>query len=45
MYTAARPLFIGLIMGECTAVGIWLVINLLLALGGFDYRITSFLPD
>jgi len=44
MYMAARPLFIGLILGECTAVGIWLVINLLLAMGGYDYRITSFLP-
>ncbi len=44
MYLQARPLFVGLIIGEALAAGIWLLITLLLAGLGVAYQPIEFLP-
>ena len=36
LYQSARPLFVGLIFGEALAAGIWLVVNAVLVLNGYD---------
>jgi hypothetical protein len=44
LYQAARPAFIGLIVGEALAAGVWLLINLILALNNYAYYPQTFLP-
>ncbi len=45
MFKAARPLFIGMIVGEALAAGIWALVNLVLANMGLDYFPVRFLPN
>lgn len=45
MYQNARPLFVGLVFGEGLAAGCWMVINLLLAWLGYDYKFIQLLPQ
>jgi hypothetical protein len=37
-YRAARPVFLGLILGETSAILVWIGINLLLASVGIEYQ-------
>jgi hypothetical protein len=37
-FRAARSIFIGLIIGEATAAGFWLVVSLVMASLGMDYK-------
>lgn len=41
---AARPLFVGIIFGEAVAAGVWLIVTLVLAGLGVDYRAITLLP-
>lgn len=43
-FQSAKPVFIGLIFGEALAAGLWLVITLILAAMGYDYRPIEMLP-
>lgn len=43
LYRAARNVFIGLVLGEAFAIGSWLVINLILAANGVEYRAINIL--
>ena len=45
LYQRAKPLFVGMIFGEALAVGIWLIINLVLASTGHNIESLIFLPD
>src|SRR5690606_22338994 len=45
MFQKAKPIFIGLIFGEALAGAAWLVINMILALGGHEYYIMRVLPS
>jgi hypothetical protein len=44
LYIAARPFFVGIIFGEGLAAGVWLLINLSLALQGIEYKSIIVLP-
>jgi hypothetical protein len=44
LYHHLRPLFIGLVFGEGLVTGVWMVINLILAMNGYDYKMIFFLP-
>ncbi len=44
IFRAARPLFIGLIVGEAGAAGFWLIVSLILNALGMDYQAISLLP-
>lgn len=41
---AAKPIFIGLIVGEAVAAGFWLIVGLLLNATGHEYKPILFLP-
>lgn len=41
---SARPVFIGLIVGEAFAAGFWLITSLLLHWGGYDYKSILLMP-
>lgn len=43
LYRTARPVFVGLIFGESLAVGLWIVISLVLAALGMDFKPVRFL--
>lgn len=43
LYQASRPLFVGIIFGEALAAGIWLVINAVLVLNGYDSQAVQIL--
>jgi hypothetical protein len=43
-YRAARPLFLGLIFGEMTAAGFWLLFSAVRAAAGLDYHAIKILP-
>jgi hypothetical protein len=45
LFNDLMPVFIGLIFGEALAVGIWLIINLCLALTGQELHIYRFMPQ
>lgn len=45
LFNKARPVFIGLILGEVLAYAVWLVVNLVLALLGYDYVVIQLLPS
>lgn len=45
MYQKARPIFVGLIFGEALAAGIWMLISLVLAWSGCDYKAITVLPS
>lgn len=40
----ARPIFIGLIVGEAFAAGVWLIVSLLLHWSGYDYKAIMLMP-
>jgi hypothetical protein len=44
LYRAARPLFVGLIIGEVGAMGFWMVVSLVLNAMGMDYVAIKLLP-
>ena len=44
-FHAARNVFIGLIIGEATAAGLWLVVSLVMAQMGMDYRTIRVFPN
>jgi hypothetical protein len=43
-YLAARPFFLGLIVGESAAAGFWLVVSFVLSLMGVPYRAINIMP-
>ena len=44
LYQKAKPFFFGLVVGEALAAGLWALVNLMMALGGYDYRVVQLLP-
>ncbi len=44
MYTAAKPFFLGLIVGESAAAGFWLAMGILLNLFNVPYRAVNIMP-
>jgi hypothetical protein len=44
MYTAAKPFFLGLIVGESAAAGFWLMVGLVLNLLNIPYRAVNIMP-
>jgi hypothetical protein len=44
MYTAAKPFFLGLIVGESFAAGFWLAIGILLNAMNLPYRAVNIMP-
>jgi hypothetical protein len=44
MFMQIRPLFVGMIFGEALAAATWLVVNLVLASGGYTYYPVNVLP-
>lgn len=44
MYRSAKPLFVGLIIGEVGAAAFWLVVSLLLNAMGYQYNAVNLLP-
>jgi hypothetical protein len=44
MFYAARPVFIGLIIGETLAAGFWLIVSFIFALNGMEYHTIQLLP-
>jgi hypothetical protein len=44
MYTAAKPFFLGLIVGESTAAGFWLVMGVLLSSFNLPYHAVNIMP-
>jgi len=45
LFRAARNIFIGLIIGEASAAGFWLIVSLILAWRGMDYRAIRVFPN
>ncbi|MFT3786516.1 MAG: hypothetical protein QM770_10160 [Tepidisphaeraceae bacterium] len=43
LFTKARPAFVGIIFGESLAAGVWLIVNAVLVLRGFDSMPVKFL--
>jgi hypothetical protein len=43
LFTRAKPLFIGIIFGECLAAGVWLIVNAILVMNGYESRTITFL--
>ncbi|MEL7238896.1 MAG: DUF6784 domain-containing protein, partial [Planctomycetota bacterium] len=41
---AAKPFFIGIIVGEAVAAAVWLLVSLGLNFGGYPYRAVNLLP-
>jgi hypothetical protein len=44
MYTAAKPFFLGLIVGESAAAGFWLMVGIVLNLLGLPYHAVNIMP-
>jgi hypothetical protein len=44
LYTAAKPFFIGLIVGESAAAGFWLVMSIALSTMGMPYKAINIMP-
>mgnify|MGYP000141500594 FL=1 len=45
LYQRSRPAFLGIIIGEALAVGVWLCVNIALASAGYEYQKILILPD
>lgn len=43
LFQKARPVFIGLIFGECLAAGAWLIVNVIIVLNGGESQAVKFL--
>jgi len=44
LYTGAKPFFLGLIVGESAAAGMWLVVGIVLSALGMPYRPVNIMP-
>jgi hypothetical protein len=44
MYTAAKPFFLGLIVGESAAAGFWLAMGILLSAMNLPYKAVNIMP-
>lgn len=44
LYQRAKPIFVGLILGDCLTAGLWLVITLILAAAGYTYWPVNVMP-
>jgi hypothetical protein len=44
LYRSARPAFLGLIIGETVAAGLWLILSFCLAIQGREYHMIRLLP-
>jgi hypothetical protein len=44
VYTAAKPFFLGLIVGESAAAGLWLVVGMILSWLNLPYRAVNIMP-
>lgn len=45
LYQKAKPFFLGLVVGDSLAAGIWLVITLILAALGVEYQAINLMPN
>jgi hypothetical protein len=45
LYERAKPLFVGLIVGEALAAGVWMIVTLILASSGAHYEQVRLLPE
>lgn len=45
LFNNLKPLFIGLIFGEALSTGLWLLITMILATNGYEFRVVRFLPQ
>lgn len=45
LYQNARPFFVGLILGDCLTAGVWLIVAMVLAGGGYTYHAISVMPQ
>ena len=43
-YTNAKPFFLGLIVGESMAAGLWLVVGVVLSAAGLPYHAVNIMP-
>ena len=44
LYRAFKPVMIGLVLGECAAVGFWLCVSLMCVICGWNYESVKILP-
>lgn len=44
LYTAAKPFFLGMIVGEATAAGFWLILGIALSSAGLPFRPVNIMP-
>ena len=44
LYSAAKPFFLGLIVGESAAAGFWLLMGIVLSALGLPYRVVNIMP-
>lgn len=45
LFNNLKPVFIGMIFGEAVSMGVWLIVTLSLAAGGYDFKVIKFLPQ
>jgi hypothetical protein len=45
LYQNARPFFLGIILGECAAAGVWLIVGIVLSTMGVTYRAVNIMPN
>jgi hypothetical protein len=45
MFNNLKPFFIGLIFGEAISTGLSLIVTMLLAVNGYDFKVVRFLPQ
>lgn len=44
LYRTFKPAMVGFVLGECAAVGFWLVVSLVCVLAGWNYEAVNILP-
>jgi hypothetical protein len=44
MFQQATPWFLGMILGECLAVGLWIAISMVMAALGIPYKSVQIMP-
>jgi hypothetical protein len=44
LYTAAKPFFLGLIVGESAAAGFWMLMGIAFSMLGWPYRVVNIMP-
>jgi hypothetical protein len=45
LFLRARPFFLGIILGECAAAGLWLIVGIVLSTMGVTYRAVNIMPN